>query len=188
MKRFFSDSNHKGGIAPTVCAQKLEPTDLRSSFAGEITRLVTAPIGSETMSATAEAVFFTQLIDEDTDPLKRSQMPPLAKATWPRLVPVSPTLARPLPREALTRSSQGLPPRARSESGRMIPSPPDRRREPPPSGEKKWNTSLPGVYPGVMVRHWPPEAYPGIVLTLGRRKDRPTFSAIVSKAFLMPSR
>ena len=81
LKRFFSDSNHKGGIAPTVCAQKLEPTDLRSAFAGEITRSVTAPIGSETMSATAEAVFFTQLIDEDTDPLTRSQIPPLAKAT-----------------------------------------------------------------------------------------------------------
>ena len=130
------DCHHLGGIAWMVWDHMSEPIVARRASAGLVTRLVIAPRGSETMSATAVAVSLTHWVAEEKPDLIEPHTPPSAKAIRPRREPVSPTVARPAPREALTASSQVLPPRARSASGRMMPSPPDRARAPPPSGEK----------------------------------------------------
>ena len=131
MKTFLSDSNRSVGAWARICPQTPLLMVARRAFAGSMTRFVTAPSGSETMSATADAVSFTHPRAASNPAPTAPHTPPSAKETLPRRA------ARPRPREALTRSSQGLPPRARRESGRMIPSPPDMRMAPPPSGEKK---------------------------------------------------
>ena len=65
LNQSLMDCHHLGGIAWMVWDHMSEPIVARRASAGLVTRLVIAPRGSETMSATAVAVSLTHWVAEE---------------------------------------------------------------------------------------------------------------------------
>src|SRR5699024_180167 len=115
------------------------------AFLGSSMKSVRVSQASSSQSFAPEAFFLTQ-----------SQAPPAAEYSPPGNLPPEAKprafFTPPTPPDraaALTESIQPLP-ITRSNSGRMIGSPPDRFRRMPLTGSTKPKMSLPGVYPGSM--------------------------------------
>ena len=112
---------------------KLPPS--MSLFTGTRMRFSTAPSGSAMMSAALDALSETQSQALFAPDLREPQIPPSANA---RCAPASPPgMGRPRRAAQFIAATMRGPPTARVHSGRMMASPPDRAREPPPSGDTK---------------------------------------------------